>query len=159
MLLSYYYVPPETGMAQLINLYCIPQVRHHCAALLIALRQEHRASGCSLGQGHGEGAGVLPPTGRRCSPTPWLGRWRCSSTPLLGRQMLGRWRCSSPPLLGRQMLGRRRARMGCHHEGAKELLVCVEDVSERMQVVRSFTASITAEAIPHLSCKLWLSVE
>jgi hypothetical protein len=49
--------------------------------------------------------------------------------------------------------------MGCHHEGAKELLVCVEDVSERMQVVRSFTASITAEAIPHLSCKLsWLSV-
>lgn len=142
MLLSYYYVPPETGMAQLINLYCIPQVRHHCAALLIALRQEHRASGCSLGQGHGEGAGVLPPTGRRCSPTPWLGRWRCSS----------------PPLLGRQMLGRRRARMGCHHEGAKELLVCVEDVSERMQVVRSFTASITAEAIPHLSCKLWLSV-
>ena len=96
----------------------------------------------NVGQGHGEGAGVLPPTGRRCSPTPWLGRWRCSSTPLLGRQMLGR----------------RRARMGCHHEGAKELLVCVEDVSERMQVVRSFTATITAEAIPHLSCKLWLSV-
>ena len=48
--------------------------------------------------------------------------------------------------------------MDCHHEGAKELLVCVEDVSERMQVVRGFTASITAEAIPHLSCKLWLSV-
>jgi hypothetical protein len=48
--------------------------------------------------------------------------------------------------------------MGCHHEGAKELLVCVEDVSKKMQVVRSFTAAITAEASPHLSCKLWLSV-
>jgi len=45
--------------------------------------------------------------------------------------------------------------MGRQNGGAEELLVCVEDVSERVQVVRSFTAVVTAEAIPHLSCKLW----
>lgn len=31
----------------------------------------------------------------------------------------------------------------------------VRSFSERVQVVRSFTAVVTAEAIPHLSCKLW----
>jgi hypothetical protein len=88
----------------------------------------------NVGQGHGEGAGGPPPTGSTCSPTPWCGGRRCSPTPWLGRRRVG---------------------MGRHNGGPEELLVCVEDVSERVQVVRSFTAVVTAEAIPHLSCKLW----
>ena len=89
----------------------------------------------NVGQGHGEGAGGPPPTGSTCSPTPWRGGGR---------------RCSPTPWLGRRRVG-----MGRHNGGPEELLVCVEDVSERVQVVRSLTAVVTAEAIPHLSCKLW----
>lgn len=88
----------------------------------------------NVGQGHGEGAGGPPPTGSMCSPTPWHGGRRCFPTLCLGRRRVG---------------------MGRHNGGPEELLVCVEDVSERVQVVRSFTAVVTAEAIPHLSCKLW----
>ena len=99
----------------------------------------------NVGQGHGEGAGGPPPTDSTCSPTPWRGGRRCFPTPWRG----GR-RCSPTPWLGRRRVG-----MGRHNGGPEELLVCVEEVSERVQVVRSLTAVVTAEAIPHLSCKLW----
>jgi hypothetical protein len=92
----------------------------------------HVAREC--GAGAWRRCGWTSPDWQHVLSHPWCGGRRCSPTPWLGRRRVG---------------------MGRHYGGPEELLVCVEDVSERVQVVRSFTAVVTAEAIPHLSCKLW----